>query len=75
MHQLIYNMHVPKDLDNKVLDYIDPWGANLASIVWSIRASYHRTNGATPGQAVFYRGMIFNPAPVISWQCIPAKKQ
>ena len=50
VHQVILNMLVTKDLDNKVFDYIYPWGETLASIAWTIRDSYHRIIMATPGQ-------------------------
>ena len=43
VHQVILNMLVTKDLDNKVFDHIYPWVENLSYIEWSIRASYHRT--------------------------------
>ena len=68
-------MLVIKDLDNKVFDYIDPWGENLASIAWSIRASYHRTIQATPGQAIFGKDMIFNLTSIVDWCVITAVKQ
>ena len=55
LHQVILNMLVTKDLDNKVFNYIDPWGETLAYIAWDIRASYRRTIMAIPGQAVFGR--------------------
>ena len=55
VHQLILNMLITKDLDDKVFDYIDPWGENLAYIAWAIRASYHRTIMAMPGQDFFGR--------------------
>ena len=29
VHQLIYNMLVTKDIDNKVFNYIYPWGETL----------------------------------------------
>ena len=58
-------MLVTKYLDNKVFDYIDPWGETLASIAWAIRYSYHLTIIATPGQAVFGRDMLFNLASVV----------
>ena len=34
VHQVIINMLVTKDLDNKVFDYIGTWGETLASISW-----------------------------------------
>ena len=55
VHQVILNMLVTKDLDNKVFDYIYQWGETLAYIAWAIRASYHRTIMATTGQASFVR--------------------
>ena len=67
MHQVTLNMPVTKYLANKVFDYIYPWGETLASITWVIRASYHRTIKATPGQAVFVRDIIFNLASVLEW--------
>ena len=65
VQQVILNMLVTKDIDNKVFNYIYPWGETLASIVWAIRASYHRTIMATPGQAVFGRDMLFSLASVV----------
>ena len=68
-------MFVTKDLDNKVFEYIYPWGGTLVSIAWAIRAYYKHTIGATIGQYVFVRDMIFNLASVIYWRVITAKKQ
>ena len=68
-------MLVTKDLDNKLFDYLDPLGENLASIAWAIRAFYHRTIMNTPGQAVFGRDMLFNLASVIEWRVVTATKQ
>ena len=68
-------MLVTKDLNNKVFEYIDPSGENLASIAWAIRASYHCTIMATPGQAGFGRDMLFNLASVLNWRVATAEKQ
>ena len=57
VHKVILNMLVTKDLDNKVFDYIDPWGKNLAYISWVIRSYYHHNIMATPVQVVFGRDM------------------
>ena len=43
VHQVILNMLVIKDLDNKLFGHIDPSGETLASIACEIRASYHCT--------------------------------
>ena len=63
-------MLVTKDLDNKVFDCIDPWGETFTNIAWVIRASYHRSIDATPGQYFFGRDMIFNLTSVVDWQVI-----
>ena len=63
-----------KDIDNKVFDYVDPWGETLASIAWVIRAYYQRTIMATLGQSIFGRDMIFNLASVVDWKVITATK-
>ena len=68
-------MLVTKDLANKVFNYIYPWGETLASIAWDIRASYHHTIQATPGQDVFDREMILNPTSVVDWRGITAAKK
>ena len=75
MHQVVLNTLVIKYLDKKVFDYIDPWGESLASIAWVIKAYYHHTIMATPGQAVFGRYMIFNFTSVVDWKVITAEKQ
>ena len=75
VHQVILNMIVTKDLDKKVFDYIDPWGKTLTYIAWAIRASYHRTIMATPGQDIFGRDMLLNLASVVDWRVVTAAKQ
>ena len=68
-------MLVTKDLDKKVFEHIDIWGETPAYIAWTIRASYHHTIMYTPGQAVFFRDMIFNLASVIDQQVITTANQ
>ena len=34
VHQVILNMIVTKDLDNKVFDYIDTWGETPSYLAW-----------------------------------------
>ena len=53
VYQVILNMLVTKDLDNKVFNNIDPWDEALTYIAWEMMAPYHRNIQATPGQAVF----------------------
>ena len=75
VHHIILNMLVTKDLANKLFDYIYQQGEILASIPWEIRAYYHHTIQATPGQVVFGRDVIFNLASVVDWQVINSEKQ
>ena len=75
VHQVILNMLVTKDLDNKVFEYIDPWGETLSSTAWAIRASYHFTIMATPGQYFLGRDMLFNLASVVDWRVVTTAKQ
>ena len=72
MHQVVLNMLVTKDLANRVFYYIYPWGETLAYIAWSIKASYHRTIKATPGQSVLGRYLIFKLTSVVYWRIITA---
>ena len=65
LHRVILNITFTNDIDNKVFDYIDPWGETLASIACSIRYYYHRTIMATPFQDIFRRDMIFKLASAI----------
>ena len=75
VHQVILNMLVTRDLDNKLFDHIGLWGENLSYIAWSIRASYHHTIMATPCQAVFVRDLLSDLASVVGWQILSAVKQ
>ena len=75
VHQVIRKMLVPKDLDNKVFDYIYPWDETLASTAWEIRASYHRNIMTTTGQTVFGRDMLFNLASVVDCKVATSAKQ
>ena len=55
VHHVILNILVTKDIDNTVFGHIYPWGEKLAYIAWAIKAYYHFTIMAKPGQAVFGR--------------------
>ena len=75
VHQAILNILVTKDFDNKVFDYIYPWGETLSSIAWSIRDSYHCTIMATLGQAVFGRYVLFNLTSVVDWRVVTSARK
>ena len=65
VHQVIFNILVTKNIDNKFFEYIDPWDETLASIPWAIRVSYQSNVMVTPGQAVFARDIIFSLVSVV----------
>ena len=67
VHQVILNMLVTKDPDNKVFDYMYPWDETLSYIVLVITYSYHRIIMSMPVQPVFSRDMLFNLASVVNW--------
>lgn len=51
--QVMRHMLLTKNLQGKVLDYIDPFGSILSSIAWTICSSYNNTtDDATPAQVV-----------------------
>ena len=75
VHQVIFNMLVTKDIDNKVFNHIYPWGENLAYTAWAIRSFYHHTIMYTPGQSVIGRNMLFNLASVVDWKVVTDAKQ
>ena len=75
VHQVILNILVTKDLDNKVFNYTGPWGETLSSIALSISASYHCNNQSTSGQSIFGRYMIFNLTSVVECRVITAANQ
>ena len=75
LHQVILNMLVTKDLDNKVFDHIYLWGETLAYIAWAIRVFYHSAIMATTVQDFFGSYMLFNLASVIYWRVVTTAKQ
>ena len=75
LDKVMLNMLVTKNLENKVFDYIYPWGETLSYIACEIRASYHSTIMATTGQAVFDRYMLFNLTSVVHWRVVTAANQ
>ena len=75
VHQVILNMLVTKDLDNKFFHYLYPWGENLAYKAWAMKASYNWTIHDTPDQDVFGIDMKFNLTSVVDWWFITTGKQ
>ena len=75
IHQVLMNMFNTQGLNDRVFDFIDPWGEILSSIAWAVRASHHSTLDATPAQLVFGRDMLFNMQSLINWKEISLRKQ
>ena len=75
IHQVLRHMLLTKNLQEDVLDYIDPFGSILSSVAWAVRSSYNNNINATPAQAVFGRDMMFNLATLVNWKEISLKKQ
>ena len=73
-HQVIFNIIFTKDLEDKLFDYIYPWGYTLIYIFWEIRAFYSRTIGTISDQDIFFRDIIFNLLSVVYLRVITAKK-
>ena len=67
VNQVIYNMLVSKDFDEKVFEYIYIWDKTIAYIAWKISASYLLTIGDTQSQTVISKDMISSLVSVIDW--------
>jgi hypothetical protein len=52
IHQVSIDTSMIKtqQLEDQVLDYVNPFGKVLASIAWAIQSSYHRMLEVTPAQ-------------------------
>ena len=68
-------MLLTKNLQEDVLDYLDPFGPTLSSVAWAIRSSYNNTTDATPAQLVFGRDMMFNLTTLVNWKQLSLRKQ
>lgn len=64
-----------KNLQEEILDYIDPFRSILASVAWAICSSYNNTTEATPAQLVYGRDMIFNLFTLVNWKELSLRKQ
>ena len=73
IHQTLGDM--VRTLDPSSIDEDDPWAGILAAVAFAIRATYHTTRQASPGQLVFGRDMIWNVKHIANWQLIRDRKQ
>ena len=53
----------------------DPWSNILASAAWAIHSTFHTMLGATPGQIVYGRDMLFDLAFKANWKEIKERKR
>jgi putative transposase len=75
-HQTLGNLIRSMELqDSPYYDPDDPWGGILAAASFAMRATYHTTLQATPGQLVFGRDMVLNTQHLADWTAIKARKQ
>ena len=65
VNQVMHYIRVTNYLDNKLFDYMYPWGENLYSISCSIRTYYHRIFQAILFQYIFGTENILNFASVV----------
>jgi hypothetical protein len=53
----------------------NPWDGILAAVAFTVRATVHTTNRATPAQIIFGRDAIFQVQHIADWQYIKQCKQ
>ena len=75
VHQTLGNLLRVYELEEYEFPRGDPWSNILASASWAIRSTFHTTLGATPGQLVFGRDMLFDLSFKANWQDIKERKR
>ena len=75
VHQTLGNLLRVYELEEYEFPRGDPWSNILASAAWAIRSTFHTTLGATPGQLVYGRDMLFDLAFKANWKEIKERKR
>jgi len=75
VHQTLGNLLRVYELEEYEFPRGDPWSNILASAAWAIRSTFHTTLGATPGQLVFGRDMLFDLSFKANWKDIKERKR
>ena len=75
VHQTLGNLLRVYELEEYEFPRGDPWSNILASAAWAIRSTLHTTLGATPGQLVYGRDMLYDLAFKANWQDIKERKR
>jgi hypothetical protein len=74
VHQTLGNLLRVYELEEYEFPRGDPWSNILASAAWAIRSTFHTTLGATPGQLVYGRDMLFDLSFKANWKNIKERK-
>ena len=75
VHQTLGNLLRVYELEDYEFPRGDPWSNILASASWAIRSTFHTTLGATPGQLVYGRDMLFDLSFKANWKEITERKR
>jgi hypothetical protein len=75
VHQTLGNLLRVYELEKYEFPRGDPWTNLLASAAWAIRSTVHTTLGATPGQLIYGRDMLFDLSFRANWNEIRQRKR
>ena len=75
VHQTLGNLLRVYELEKFEFPKGDPWSNILASAAWAIRSTIHTTLGATPGQLIYGRDMLFDLSFKANWHEIRQRKK
>jgi hypothetical protein len=75
IHQTLGNLLRVFELEEYEFPHGDPWSNILASAAWAIRSTFHTALGATPGQLVYGRDMLFGLSFKANWKNIKERKK
>ena len=75
VHQTLGNLLRVYELEKYEFPRGDPWSNILSSAAWAIRSTVHTTLGATPGQLVYGRDMLFDLSFKANWRDIKERKR
>ena len=75
VHQTLGNLLRVYELEEYEFPRGNPWSNILASAMWAICSTFHTTLGATPGQLIFGRDMLFDLSFKANWKNIKERKQ
>ena len=75
VHQVVGDMTRTFELDEKVLDDLDPFSELISSVGFAVRSTYHTTLEHTPSQLVFGRDTILPIKIHANWTYIREQRQ